>query len=114
MARVLILEDEPSIGGIIAHKLRREGHDVRCEKRLDAHRLAAWVPELVVLDLDAEHADDMLRELGQACPVLALTGSGDDTAVARAIDAGAGATLAKPFKPTILARVVDELAARHR
>jgi DNA-binding response OmpR family regulator len=111
MAKVLILEDEPSIAGIAAHKLRREGHEVRCEELLDGARLAAWAPALVVLDLDADHAGHMLEELVPGWPVLALTGFNDAAAVRRATDAGATATLAKPFKPTVLARVVNDIVS---
>lgn len=112
MARILILEDEPSIAGIAAHKLRREGHEVRCEERLGAEDVAAWTPELVLVDLDADDGQGMLQELAGSWPVLALTGFGDLDAHRRAASAGATATLAKPFKPTGLARLVKTLTTR--
>jgi DNA-binding response OmpR family regulator len=111
MPKILIVEDEPSIAGIAAHKLRREGHEVRCEERADASGVAAWAPALVILDLDCDGGRGMLEELAPRWPVLALTGFGDEEAPALATGAGAAATLGKPFKPTVLARVVNRMTA---
>lgn len=112
MARILILEDEPSTAGIAAGELRRGGHEVRCEERMAPEDVAAWTPELVLLDLDTDQAEGMLEKLAPAWPVLALTGLGDLDAHRRAASAGATATLPKPVQPTGLARLVETLTTR--
>lgn len=112
MARILVIEDEPSIGAIVAHKLRREGHEVRCDEKLDRGDLESWGPELVLLDLELDGGIDHLRRLSRRWRFLALTGFRDESAPVQALAAGAVATLAKPFKPTVLARLVGELTSR--
>src|SRR5438093_1575979 len=54
----------------------------------------------------------MPERLRRRCPVLVLTESRDAGAPARALAAGAAAAVAKPFKPTVLARTVNELIDR--
>lgn len=113
MARVLVVEDEPNIAGIIAFKLRREGHDVRCAADLEAAAGSVGWPEVAVLDAavsgpKGSGPGDLAGSLAERCPLLVLTD---------AHDAGAGlevgrmgtATMRKPFKPTVLARAVAEL-----
>jgi DNA-binding response OmpR family regulator len=112
MANVLVLEGEPSIAGIVSHKLRREGHAVRCEAELpEVGRLfAGWKPDVVLLDLELDPALALLSDLAQRFPVLVLTEFRDGDTPGRALRAGAAATIEKPFKPTVLARVVARLA----
>lgn len=112
MANVLLLEDEPSIAGIVSHKLRREGHAVRCETEVPEARrlLAVWPPDVVLLDLELDPDLALLSELGARYTVLALTTFQDGKGPGAALEAGAAATMEKPFKPTLLARVVANLA----
>src|SRR3977135_904145 len=101
MANVLVLEEEPSIAGIVSHKLRREGHAVRCEAGVPEVRrlLAVWQPDVVPLDLELGPAPGLRGELAARYPVLALTGFQDGEAPREALEAGAAATMEKPFKP---------------
>ncbi|HXM58393.1 MAG TPA: response regulator [Candidatus Dormibacteraeota bacterium] len=114
MARVLLVEDEPDIGGIIAFKLGREGHDVRWVREAAPAVEAAdtFAPALALLDAAVQRSDAVLERLCRRCPVLVLTESRDVTAPARMLAAGAVATVVKPFKPTVLARTVNELIDR--
>jgi two-component system, OmpR family, phosphate regulon response regulator PhoB len=112
VARVLLLEDEPNIAAIIAFKLRREGHDVRCESELQTGMEAAtsFQPQVILLDTGLEgDAYALIRPLADRCPVLALTEARDPGSGARAVRQGAASTVQKPFKPTVLARVVAQL-----
>lgn len=112
MARVLVVEDEPSIAGIIRFKLDREGHVVRCEPACAAagEAAAAFEPDLVLLDAAAEgDAMAALDGLRARWPVLVLTDLGDAVTPELALRRGAVATLRKPFKPTVLARTVAQL-----
>lgn len=113
MARVLLFEDEPSVAAIVAHKLGREGHEVRSLERVSAPPEAdGWRPDLVLLDLELDPDLRLLPSLAARWPVLALTVFQDDTTPPRAMAAGAAATLSKPFKPTVLARLVARLTGR--
>lgn len=116
MARVLLVEDEPNIAGIIVFKLEREGHTVRSEPGARSGRAAAaeFRPDLVLLDssLDDGDALELLAELSRERPVIVMTEFRDEETPRRALAAGAARTIGKPFKPTVLARVVAEVAGQ--
>ena len=110
MASLLLVEDEPSIAGIVTFKLEREGHLLHWVDEVPGAEAAAdaVAPDLLLFDLEA--GDE--RVLGRLCArwrVLALTGSDDEDGSDRALRAGAVSTMRKPFKPTVLARVVEQL-----
>ena len=113
MARILLVEDEPNIGGIIVFKLRREGHEVRWLEAgeglvSEASQMGA---DMILLDASLPDADpfDLLAGLSPR-PVIMLTEFRDAAMAARAQRAGAAAVVEKPFKPTVLARLVAQLA----
>ncbi len=114
MARVLLVEDEPNIASIIVFKLEREGHQVRWEASAAAVPAAveATQPELVLLDSSLPDGDPfmLLSMLAPRAPVVMMTEFRDTVTPQRARDAGAVATVEKPFKPTQLARLVAQLA----
>ena len=110
MASLLLVEDEPSIAGIVSFKLEREGHVLHWVDEAGGaeERAATLGPDLLLFDL--ESGDE--GQLGNLCArwrVLALIGSDDTTGPDRALRAGAISTIRKPFKPTVLARIVHEL-----
>ena len=113
MARVLLVEDEPNIASIIVFKLEREGHQVRWESSAAAVAAAgeAFQPELVLLDSSLPDGDPfaLLRLLAARSPVVMMTEFRDATTPQRARLGGAVATVAKPFKPTQLARLVAQI-----
>ncbi len=115
VAKVLLVEDEPSIGSIIVFKLEREGHTVRWERdpTLVFQVAAEWKPDLVLLESSLPGSDviPLLQELSRQCGVVVLTEFRDTSTPARARAAGALATVEKPFKPTQLARLVAQLSA---
>jgi len=113
MATVLVIEDEPNIAEIILFKLRREGHAVTHVESAEEARLLPRRWDLVILDssLPGEDALLLLRQLKGSAPVALMTESRDLTTGPVARAAGAAAIVAKPFKPTLLARLVAELTA---
>ncbi len=115
MPRVLVVEDEPNIAGIIEFKLRREGHDVRVVDTAAAVLEAAadFAPDLVLLDTSLDDGDalDLLDQLRARCPVIAMTEFRDERMPVAAREHGAAAVIGKPFKPTVLARIVAETAS---
>lgn len=110
---MLLVEDEPNIANIIVFKLEREGHEVRWEEAAAGVLAAAsqFQPDLVVLDSSLPDGDPflLLASLRSAAPVLVLTEFRDRDSPRRAAASGAAATMEKPFKPTVLARLVAQL-----
>ena len=111
-ARVLLVEDEPSLARGLTDNFRDEGYEVehvaRGDQALDAVRRSR--PDLVVLDLTLPGRPglDVLRELrarGDDVPVLVLTAKGDVVDRVVGFELGADDYLPKPF-------AVRELLAR--
>jgi len=115
MARILVVEDEADVAGLVALGLRRQGHEVRVgddgPKALDI--AVAWHPDLVVLDVRLPMMDGFevcrrLRTLPQTsqCPILFLTAKAllDDKLTG--FKAGGDDYLTKPFDlPELVWRV---------
>jgi two-component system, chemotaxis family, chemotaxis protein CheY len=103
--RVLLVEDEDTIGQIVADVLVLEGYDVRRARngREALDILRAWVPRLILLDLMMPVMDGWAfraaqrRLEGDAAQVPVIVLSGAREARARASELGAVDALSKPF-----------------
>ena len=115
--RVLVVEDEQDIAGLIKHTLERSG-DASVEiagRGDDALRLiAARMPDLVILDLNLPGlgGDDVCRMLRQRTetanlPIIMLTARTSETDRVAGLDLGADDYVTKPFS-------LRELGARVR
>lgn len=117
-ARVLVVEDEPTMAEVTARYLRRDGHEVRVvhdgQAALDA--LPTFEPQLVVLDLMLPHVDglEVCRRIRARndTPVIMVTARTDE--VDRLIGFGVGADdyVTKPFSPRELAARVQAVLRR--
>ncbi len=114
-AKVLIVEDEPMIGRILAEKLTREGHTVSRAATIDGLRLALATADVALVDatLDGDGIDAMLALAGAGVrprvgwfAMLETRAAGDGD---RAVLAGAAGVIMKPFKPTAVAAQVATL-----
>jgi two-component system KDP operon response regulator KdpE len=112
-ARVLIVDDEPSILATMAPLLRARGYDV--STATSGHAALEAVdrqpPQLVILDLGLPDLDGIevcrrIRE-GRTIPILVLSARGAEQDKVAALDAGADDYVTKPFGS-------DELLARVR
>ena len=111
-ARILIVDDEPSILATMAPLLRGRGYEVSTattgHAALDA--VARETPQLVILDLTLPDLDGIevarrLRE-GRSVPILVLSARGAEQDKVAALDAGADDYITKPFgAEELLARV---------
>ena len=116
MARVLVIDDDPSIRQVVAFVLADEGHEV-AEAGDGEAALAAIErghPDVIVLDMKMPGLDGWAfveryrARYGRRAPIVVLTAAQD--AARRAAEVGAEAHLAKPFDLDELVEVVAALA----
>jgi len=111
-ATILIVEDDPEIGRLVADFMRREGFEVACAadgKAMDA-LLQRLRPDLLILDLmlPGEDGLSICRRLraDDTIPILMLTAKSDEIDRVVGLEIGADDYLTKPFGPReLLARV---------
>jgi DNA-binding response OmpR family regulator len=103
MAKVLIVEDDPTIRTMVIRALGERGHAVAsAANALTGLQLAvAERPEVVLLDLglpdlDGREALRMLRAVSPV-PIIVVTAAGGESDMVRALDAGADDYIVKPF-----------------
>ncbi|MET7998081.1 response regulator transcription factor [Amycolatopsis sp. NPDC005232] len=103
MARVLLIEDDRTIGEVLRTSLTQHGHDVAWHTSgRKALRAAAREPsDLVLLDLGLPDLDgtEMCRELRgtlPSCVIVVLTARADEMDVVVGLEAGADDYLVKP------------------
>jgi two-component system, OmpR family, response regulator MprA len=110
--RVLVVEDDADIAGVLRRSLDKEGYDVRVagdgEAALD--EAGVFAPDAVVLDLGLPKLDGVevcrrLRTEGDV-PILILTARDALDARVEGLDSGADDYLVKPFeREELLARI---------
>lgn len=108
MARVLLIEDDPSVREGVELGLRRRGHDVRGVATGEAGLAALdeFRPELVLLDLMLPGMNGVqvcrrIRETSQL-PIIMLTARGDDFDVVVGLEAGADDYIVKPARAEVI------------
>jgi DNA-binding response OmpR family regulator len=111
--RVLLVEDDATIGRSLEQSLRSEGYSVTVAPDGATARRAyvEATPDLVVLDLGLPDVDglDLCRELraaGPAVSIVVLTARDEEIDIVVGLDAGADDYVTKPFRlAEFLARV---------
>jgi two-component system response regulator ResD len=110
--RVLVAEDDPAIGELLAHHLTREGFQVlRASDGASALRSAREGVDLIVLDvglpaLDGFDVTRTLRWEGRMTPILMLTARADEIDRIVGFELGADDYVLKPFSPReVISRV---------
>jgi DNA-binding response OmpR family regulator len=102
--RLLIADDDPSLGAFLARGLQQDGHEVTVatdgEMAMEAARRD--LPEMAVLDLNLPRRDGMevlefLRSLTEETPVLILTARQEPETRLRCLEMGADDFMQKPF-----------------
>ncbi|MCL7451603.1 MAG: response regulator transcription factor [Anaerolineae bacterium] len=119
-ARILVVEDEPSIREVVSLYLRRAGYDVSvvADGRAALDSLSAQMPDLVVLDLMLPGVDGLeitrwLRARGDT-PIIMLTARRDEPDRIAGLEMGADDYVVKPFSPQELVSRVRAVLRRTR
>ncbi|MBW0093232.1 response regulator transcription factor [Pseudonocardia sp. KRD-184] len=114
MARLLVVEDDETIGSVLDSSLRAHGHEVSWTRtgRGALAEAAGHDPDLVLLDLGLPDLDgvEVCRRLRVQLPgavLVVLTARTDEMDVVVGLEAGADDYLTKPLR-------LDELRARVR
>ena len=117
MARVLVVDDDPAILGLVADFLAAQGHQVlrapngaEAREILDREFVQVLVTDLQMPVLDGLALLAHVRSSAHAIPVILVSGSWTDDQRQQARELGAARLLAKPVDLAQLARNVEELA----
>ena len=118
MARIMAVDDSPSIRKMVSVTLKSKGHDViSAEDGEDAYELAKKENvDLVITDLYMPKLDgiglvEKLRTLDsyRYLPILFLTTESSPDMKQRGKKAGATGWIVKPFEPTQLLATLDKV-----
>ncbi|MGX5770386.1 response regulator transcription factor [Microbacterium trichothecenolyticum] len=119
MGKVLVVDDDESVGEVVAAYLERAGMVVRrAADGIDALELAATEPtDLVVLDLMLPGVDGFevcrrLRRRSPGIPIVMLTARGEEDDRIRGLEVGADDYVTKPFSPRELVLRVQSVLRR--
>jgi DNA-binding response OmpR family regulator len=119
MARLLLIDDDPSLRDVLALALQDAGHEViEADNGLRGFALATERrPDLVVSDVNMPGLDGFslcrrLREAGDDVPILLLTSRDGEIDEALGFELGADDYVAKPFSTRVLLARIGALLRR--
>ena len=119
--RVLLVEDDESVGRVISTILQREGfavvHHTDGESALKAAAAELFVLAVVDVNLPKLNGLDLVTHMRRLpatakMPVVLLTGSHDEDDIVRGFEVGASDYVTKPFLPRELAARINRLVPR--
>jgi two-component system, LuxR family, response regulator FixJ len=115
-ARVVFVDDEPGVCGVVHKMLARAGADVQCFQDAQdcLQHLAAHRCDLLITDIRMPGMDgmDLLRQVKDQSPwipVLLVTGYGDVPLAVQALKTGAADLVQKPLDREAFLQVVERL-----
>lgn len=120
MAHILVLEDDEVSARLVAHMLRKQGHQPRTTARsAEAFQLLDQNPaDLLILDTEliGEHGWEVLERLRRdiifgGLPVLVYSTDSRRSVVERYLALGVQGILVKPYSAERLSRAVDRVMA---
>ncbi len=118
MYRILVVEDDRTIAGIICEQLQKWGFEAMQIRDFSdvLGEFAAYDPQLVLLDIGLPFHNgyywcEQLRLVSKV-PVIFLSSASDDINVVMAIEMGADDFIAKPFEMTVLVAKIKALLRR--
>lgn len=119
-ARILLLDDDPSLRDVLCMVLEDAGYavDSAGDGRAGRALLSARPPDLVVCDVNMPHVDGFsfcraLRAEGNEVPLILLTSRDSDVDEALGLDLGADDYISKPASNRVLLARIAALLRRH-
>lgn len=116
MARVLVVDDTPSIRFLIRTNLELAGHEVTeaedgqaCLELLATERFDAVTIDAVMPTMDGYATVEAVRRGDSSLPIVMVTTQTQAAEEQRGIDAGVTAYIVKPFDPDHLVATVESL-----
>jgi DNA-binding NtrC family response regulator len=112
MARILVVDDEPTLLTLLTRFLERQGHQVTAcdsaesalsEFRARPTEFDCVISDLTLPDISGEDLIAQLRELKPGLPAMITSGYPHEPRIARV------GFLQKPFMPQTLAKALDQL-----
>ena len=119
--KIVVIEDEPDIIGLVTHYLEKEGYRVTAVRdgAQGLRQIKAGPPDLLILDLMLPGMDglEICRRVRAdsktaALPVIMLTAKGEESDKLVGLELGADDYLVKPFSPKELVARVKALLRR--
>ena len=121
MARILIIDDDPSLLDVLSLSLSDEGYDVdvAADGLAGLGLIARRHPDLVVSDINMPRLDGFtlcrrLREQGDLVPLVLLTSRDSEIDEALGLELGADDYVTKPFSTRVLLARVTALLRREQ
>ena len=120
-SRILVVEDDPDIAGLIATYLKKAGYlvDTLASGREAMTAMAARPPDLIVLDVMLPHMDGLAvcravraNPRTAALPIIMLTARVEESDRIVGLEMGADDYVSKPFSPSELVARVRALLRR--
>ncbi len=118
--KILSVDDSPSVRKLVEYTLKSKGFqvasaedgvaalEIMANEKFDAIVLDINMPRMNGLEfLEKIKSSDVYASI----PVIMLTTEGQEEDQDKAMDLGAMAYIVKPFKPTLLLRIVDKTLA---
>lgn len=119
MAKILVVEDEPSIALGLKSDLQFEGHEVEVvvDGEVAVRRAEEASFDLIVLDLMLPRKDGLtvcreLRRAGNRIPIIMLTAKAQEAEKVLGLEVGADDYVTKPFSPVELRARVKAMLRR--
>lgn len=121
MAKILLVDDDPSLREVLAFALREQGHEIVSASNGEAALVSmeSFQPEVVITDLKMPGIDgiqllERVRSLDSAIPVILLTAFGSIEDAVEAMKRGAHDYLTKPYSREELKVTLDQALERRR
>lgn len=116
--RVLVVDDEPGVRGVLSRLLARGGWEVRtASDGVEARNaIESERPDLVLLDMNMPNRDGLevlgdIMELDAGIPVIMVTGEGDSARARLAMERGARDYVSKPMDFAYLTSSIKAILA---
>ncbi|MGJ8676197.1 MAG: response regulator transcription factor [Akkermansiaceae bacterium] len=112
-AKILIIEDDPSLQRALRDNLEHSGYEVQSslDGLLGIERVTSFSPDLILLDIMLPNLNGFalckrVREVDLSTPIIMLTAKGEEEDVLLGLNVGANDYLTKPFRiKELLARI---------